>query len=154
MCYIIFIFLFLNCIFSYAKFSRKQKYRKENKLNFDFLDDIKSIKCENVLFCQFIESLESLIEKVDTKLKENNPLLNEILDKGELYYVYAYTPEKVHITKQGSNKLEILEGVTDEFKRNLAEGYVLRYKDGNFSVDEELTEKSMNFELDFDNYKE
>ena len=123
-------------------------------MNFDFLDDIKNIKCENMFFCQFIESLESLLEKVDTKLKENNPLSNEKEDMGELYYVYAYTPEKVHITKQGSNKLEILEGVTDEFKRNLAEGFVLRYKDGNFSVDEELTEKSMNFELDFDNYKE
>lgn len=123
-------------------------------MNFNFLDDMKNIKCENMFFCQFIESLESLLEKVDTKLKENNPLSNEKEDKGELYYVYAYTPEKVHITKQGSNKLEILEGVTDEFKRNLAEGFVLRYKDGNFSVDEELTEKSMNFELDFDNYKE
>lgn len=123
-------------------------------MNFDFLDDLKSIKCENVLFCQFIESLESLLEKVDTKLKENALLSNEKLDKGELYYVYAYTPDNIHITKQGSNKLELLEGVTDEFKRNLAEGYVLRYKDGNFSVDEELTERSMNFELDFDNYKE
>ena len=76
------------------------------------------------------------------------------MEKGELYYVYAYTPEKVYITKQGSNKVELLEGVTDDFKKNLAEGYILRRKDNNFSVDEELTEKSMNFELDFDNYKE
>ena len=44
--------------------------------------------------------------------------------------------------------------MTDEFKRNLAEGFILRYKDGKYSVDEELTKKSMNFELDFDNYKE
>lgn len=112
-------------------------------MNFDFLDDIKNIKCENVFFCQFIESLDSLLEMVDFKLKEKN-------DDGDLYYVYAYTPEVVHITKPGSNKFEILEGVTDEFKRNLAEGFILRYKDGEFSVDEELTEKSMNFELDFD----
>ena len=123
-------------------------------MNFNFLNDIKSIKCENVFFCQFIEGLESLLEKVDTKLRENNSLMNEKFDKGELYYVYDYTPEKVHITKQGSDNLEILEGVTDEFRRNLAEGFMLRYKDGNFSVDEELTEKSMNFELDFDNYRE
>ena len=78
-------------------------------MNFNFLDDMKNIKCENMFFCQFIESLESLLEKVDTKLKENNPLSNEKEDKGELYYVYAYTPEKVHITKQGSNKLESLD---------------------------------------------
>ena len=50
---------------------------------------------------------------------------------GELYYVYAFSPDEVYITKQGSKKLEILEGegVTKEFKQNLAEGFVLRYKD-------------------------
>ena len=46
---------------------------------------------------------------------------------GELYYVYAYTPDEVYITKQGSKKLEILEGVSNAFKQNLAEGFILRY---------------------------
>lgn len=123
-------------------------------MNLNILDDIKNIKCENVFFSQIFESLESLIEKVNTKLKEMPELSDVKLEKGELYYVYSYTPQKVYITKQGSNKLELLEGVTDEFKKNLAEGFILRNKDGKFTVDEELTEKSMNFELDFDNYKE
>lgn len=137
-------------------------------MNFNILDDIKNIKCEDVFFSQFFESLESLLEKVNAKLSETtnieegrgtksddyNPLSNEKCEKSELYYVYAYMPEKVYITKQGSNKLELLEGVTEEFKRNLAEGFILRYKDGKFTVDEELTEKSMNFELDFENCKE
>ena len=48
---------------------------------------------------------------------------------GELYYVYAYTLDDVYITKQGSKKLEILEGVSQEFKRNIAEGFILRYKE-------------------------
>ncbi len=47
---------------------------------------------------------------------------------GELYYVYVYTPDNVYITKQGSKKVELLEGVSQEFKRNLAEGFILRYK--------------------------
>ena len=129
----------------------KIKYRKEYKLDFNIFDEIKNTKCENVFFSQVIESLESLIEKINTKLEEKNTLTNE---KGELYYVYAYTPEKVYITKKGSNKVEMLEGVTDEFKKNLAEGFILRCKDGAYFIDEELTEKSMNFELDFDNYKD
>ena len=138
-----------------CKISKKLKnIERSKKLNFNILDDIKNIKCENVFFGQIIESLESLIETVNTKLKEMPELSREKLDKGDLYYVYSYTPEKVYITKQGDGKLELLEGVTDDFKRNLAEGFVLRCKDGKFSVDEELTEKSMNFELDFDNYKE
>ena len=48
---------------------------------------------------------------------------------GELYYVYAYTPDEVYITKQGSKTLEVLEGVSEEFKHNLAEGFILRYKE-------------------------
>ena len=48
---------------------------------------------------------------------------------GDLYYVYAYTPEEVYITKQGSRNLELLEGVSQEFKRNIAEGFILRYKE-------------------------
>lgn len=116
-------------------------------MNFDFLNDIKNINCENVVSGVF-ETIESLIEKINEvkKLDKNK--------KGELYYVYSYTPEKVYITKQGSSKVELLEGVSDEFKNNLAEGFILREKDGKYTVDEELTEKSMNFELDFDNYKE
>ena len=112
---------------------------------FDFLDDIKNISCENVISTVY-ETMESLIEKI-------NEVKNK-KEKGELYYVYAYTPEKVYITKQGSNKVELLEGVTDEFKRNLAEGFILRKKDEKYFIDEELTEKSMNFELDFDSYNE
>ena len=73
---------------------------------------------------------------------------------GELYYVYAYTFEDVYVTKQGSTKVELLIDVSSEFKQSLAEGFILRYKDGKFEIDEELTEKSMNFELDFDNYNE
>ena len=119
-------------------FQKTKKIERSKKLNFNILDDIKNIKCENIFFGQIIESLESLLEKVNTKLKEMPELSDSKLDKGELYYVYSYTPEKVYITKQGESKLELLEGVTDEFKRNLAEGFVLRCKDGKFSVDEEL----------------
>ena len=118
----------------------------------DFLNDMKSITVQNNLLSSFVEKLEDLKDSINDKLVDNNLLKKEKND--ELYYVYAYNFPKVYITKQKSNKVELLEGVSDEFKKNLAEGFILRYKDGKFLVDEELTEKSMNFEFDFDNYKE
>lgn len=123
-------------------------------MDFNIISDVKSINCENIFLCSISESLETLIETINEKLAKENNLDNTKNEKGELYYVYGYTPQKVYVTKQGSNKVELLEGVTDEFKKNLAEGFILRYKDGKFAVDEMFTEKSMNFELDFDNYKE
>ena len=70
----------------------------------------------------------------------------------ELYYVYSYTPGKVYVTKQGEKEIKCLENLENNLMNNLAEGFILRYKNGTFIIDEKLTEKSMNFELDFDNY--
>lgn len=123
-------------------------------MNLNFFDDIKNAKDEIAFLSSFVNAIDELKDKINERLEELTIPKNEMLEKGELYYVYAYMPKNVYITKQGSNKVKLLEGVTDEFKRNLAEGFILRYKDGKYSVDEELTKKSMNFELDFDNYKE
>ena len=121
---------------------------------FDFFNSLKDTKDESMFLSSFVDYLNDVRDKINERLEEINIDKSKNLEKEELYYVYSYTPEKVYITKQKSNKLELLEGVSDDFKRNLAEGFILRYKDGKYSIDEALTEKSMNFELDFDNYNE
>ena len=115
---------------------------------------MKNAKDENIFLSSIACTIDDFNDNINEILKEINISKNKVPEKGELYYVYAYTPQKIYITKQKSDKLEILEGVSDEFKKSLAEGFVLRYKDGEYSIDEKLTQKSMNFELDFDNYQE
>lgn len=121
---------------------------------FEFLNDIKKTKNEHNELSLIAERLEDILNNVNEHFtkKENEDIA--IKERGELYYVYSYAPPNVYITKQKSDKIESLKGVSKEFIRNLAEGFVLRKKDGEYFIDEELTEKSMNFELDFDNYKE
>lgn len=107
--------------------------------------------CEESL--DFLKEVLGDLEKVNDKIKgrlENKSLFKE----NDLYYVYSYMPEKVFVTKQGEKHIEILKDLPEELLKNLAEGFILRYKNGKFIIDEELTEKSMNFELDFDNYKD
>lgn len=108
---------------------------------FNYLHDVK------------ISEEGNFLTSIITNFGEWVDSLNKIKN-GELYYVYAYTSEEVYVTRQGSNRIELLTNVSEEFKQSLAEGFILRYKNGKFEVDELLTEKSMNFELDFDNYKE
>lgn len=120
-------------------------------MNFDFLNHIKE---DGKFLNSTIADLSELREKLTERLENINVPRACEKNKDDLYYVYAYSPEKVYITKQNSTKLELLKGVTDEFKQSLAEGFILRRKNGKFTIDEKLTEKSMNFELDFDNYKE
>lgn len=121
---------------------------------FDFLDDKKDVKFDNKFLSSIVEDLDEIIDKVNKQLGKGEIEKNKLNTESELYYVYSYAPPNVYITKQKSNKVELLENVSDEFINNLAEGFVLRCKDGKYSIDEELTKKSMNFELDFDNYKE
>lgn len=100
-----------------------------------------------------LNSLQEVKTSIITNFGEWVEKINKKVN-GELYYVYAYTLEEVYVTKQGSMKVELLTNVSKEFKQSLAEGFILRYQNGKFEIDEALTEKSMKFELDFDNYKE
>lgn len=99
----------------------------------------------------FLNDVLEGIEDIKMDLEKRLEIINKSED--ELYYVYSYTPNKIYVTKRGSNKLEILENISEELKNNLAEGFILRSKNGTFIIDEELTEKSMNFELNFDDLK-
>ena len=120
---------------------------------FDFFNDVKDVRQGNKVLSSISENFDEIMDKLNEQLKEKDIAKNNLNEKGELYYVYSYAPPNVYITKQKSNKVELLENVSKEFINNLAEGFILRFKDGEYSIDEELTEKSMNFELDFDNYK-
>ncbi len=101
----------------------------------------------------FLREVLGDLERVNDKIKSRLEMGN-LYKENELYYVYSYSPEKVYVTRQGDKSIELLENLPEELTKNLAEGFILRYQNGKFIIDEELTEKSMNFELDFDNYKE
>ena len=120
----------------------------------DFLNNEKEVKIDNKFLSSIGEKLENIIDEIGKQLEEKDDVKDNSNEKGELYFVYSYAPPNVYITKQRSHKVELLENVSEEFVNNLAEGFVLRAKNGEYSIDEELTEKSMKFELDFDNYKE
>ena len=115
------------------------KTLEEEKLCEESLDFLKEV----------LGDLEKVNEKIKSKLEKKDMYV-----ENDLYYVYSYSPTRVYVTRQGDKHVEILENLPEELIKNLAEGFILRYKNGTFIIDEELTEKSMNFELDFDNYKE
>ncbi len=116
-------------------------------MNLDCLNIENNVSDEKDFLNDVLEKLEGVKDDLEKRLEIIE------LNEDDLYYVYSYTPDKIYITKSGSNKLELLNNVSEEFKNNLAEGFILRSKNGTFIIDEELTEKSMNFELDFDKFK-
>lgn len=71
-----------------------------------------------------------------------------------LYYVLSGNPEKVYLTKFKSKKVFEATDLPDEIKNAVSEGFILRYKNGEYSIDEELTDKNFEGELNIDEYEE
>ena len=71
-----------------------------------------------------------------------------------LYYVLNANPNKIYLTKFGDKKVFEATDLPQEIKQGISEGFVLRYKEEKYMIDEELTEKNFEGELNIDNYKE
>ncbi len=71
-----------------------------------------------------------------------------------LYYVLSGNPEKVYLTKFKSDKVFEATDLPEEIKKVVSEGFILRYKNGKYTIDEELTDRNFEGELNIDEYEE
>ena len=115
----------------------------------DFFNELKSNLSNNNEVKDFINELSDYINN----FKEN--LLKQKNDREEgLYYVLDGNPNKVYLTKFNSKKVFEATDLSQEIKNAVSEGFILRYKNGEYIVDEELTEKNFEGLLNIDEYKE
>ena len=91
----------------------------------------------------FLQELSNSLSKTNTKTRED-----------ELYYVLNANPDKIYLTKFGERKVFEATDLPKEIRKVVSEGFILRYKNGRYEIDEELTDKNFEGELDIDNYKE
>ncbi|MBQ2916801.1 MAG: hypothetical protein IJE59_01265 [Clostridia bacterium] len=118
-------------------------------MNLDFFKELKNNLNNNNEVKEFIKELSDYMnnfkEKV-SKAKDNR-------EEG-LYYVLDGNPSKVYLTKFNSKKVFEATDLPQEIKNAVSEGFILRYKDGQYTVDEELTERNFEGLLNIDEYKE
>ena len=86
-------------------------------------------------------------------LKEKITKPKEIRKEG-LYYVLNANPDKIYLTKFNSKKVFEEADLPKEIKNTVSEGFILRYRNGEYTVDEELTEKNFEGLLNIDEYEE
>ena len=108
-------------------------------MNLDFFKELKNNLSNNNEVKEFINDLAEFMNN----LKEEILKPKDIREEG-LYYVLDGNPNKVYLTKFNSKKVFEETDIPQEIKNTVSEGFILRYKDGKYIVDEELTEK--NFE--------
>ena len=115
----------------------------------DFFNELKSNLSNNNEVKDFINELSDYINN----FKEN--LLKQKNDREEgLYYVLDGNPNKVYLTKFNSKKVFEAKDLPQEIKNSVSEGFILRYENGKYTVDEKLTEKNFEGLLNIDEYVE
>ena len=118
-------------------------------MNLDFFKELKNNLSNNNEVKEFINDLENFMNN----LKEKVSKPKDIREEG-LYYVLDGNPSKVYLTKFNSKKVIEVNDLPQEIKNTVSEGFILRYKDGQYTVDEELTERNFEGLLNIDEYKE
>lgn len=118
-------------------------------MNLDFFKDLKNNLSNNNEVKEFIKELSDYMDKFKGKISKPKDSREE-----GLYYVLDGNPNKVYLTKFNSTKVFEANDLPQEIKNTVSEGFILRYKDGEYIVDEELTERNFEGLLDIDGYRE
>ena len=90
-----------------------------------------------------LQELSNSLSKTNTKTREDG-----------LYYALNANPDRIYLTKFGERKVFEATDLPDEIRKVVSEGFILRYKKGRYEIDEELTDRNFEGELDIDTYKE
>lgn len=118
------------------------------------------MRYENGKYVLDNESYKYIKSEVTNKANElidkQNKELESYKVENEIYYVIDTTSNSVYLTRRGDKKVFEEPNISKEIIQSVSNGHILRCVDGEYVWDLELTEKSLNpdIEFDFDNYKE
>ena len=118
-------------------------------MNLDFFKELKNNLSNNNEIKEFMQELSDYMNNI----KEKKSKVKDIREEG-LYYVLNANPDKIYLTKFNSKKVFEATELPQEIKNTVSEGVILRYKNGQYTIDEELTEKNFEGLLNIDEYTE
>lgn len=115
-------------------------------MNLDFFKQLKN-NSQNREVKDFLNELSDYMNNLKEKIfKQKN-------DREEgLYYVLNANPEKIYLTKFNSKKVFEATDLPKEMRNKVSEGFILKYKNGEYTIDEELTEKNFEGQLNIQEY--
>ena len=126
--------------------------RLDNKKDENFLTSF----LENVSDC-----LKIVNEKVFNKLDNNKDVLNklpekkvsELKEEGTLYQVVELLPDGAYIQNINTNKVYLEKDISKDTLNKVMNDTILIYKNGQYIVEEELTQKFFDNLVDIKEYK-
>lgn len=118
-------------------------------MNLDFFNDIINNVKENNFIQNFMTELSNYLEKNAEKgvnelnTQENKKVTNN-REENCLYQVVDFSSNGVYLQNTNNNVIFEETEISQELKDRISNDYILRYKDGKYIYEEELTENFMN----------
>ena len=113
------------------------------------LDLTNNIDKKNDFIQNFIKELSDYLENLG---KEKSKLQEEFREENCLYQVIDFSREGVFLKNTKNNKIFEEKNLPKELKDKIGNDCILRFKDGNYIFEEELTDEFFNNLIDIKNF--
>lgn len=110
-------------------------------MNLGFFKEVEN-SLKNIITQEFINELSKFLNKNSTLREEDC-----------LYFVVSGNPNQVYLQNTNTDKVFEEKNLPQEIKNVVSEGYILRYKNGQYKIEEELTDEYFESQIDIAEYK-
>ena len=128
-------------------------------MDLDVFQDLFNKVKDSDLVQNFITELSNHLEKTNSKEGDemtNNEKVDELNNRREencLYQVVDFSSDGVFLQNTNNNAIFEEKNMPKELMDKISNDYILRYKDGNYIFEEELTDDFMNSMVGIQEYK-
>lgn len=113
-------------------------------MNLDFFNNLGNALKENKIVQNFMNELSNYLEKVNNDLanqNSNNVKTNSLKQENTIYQVVEIDVDGVYLQNTMNNKISKETDIPKELLKKIGNDTVLKYKDGKYIIEEELTQK-------------
>jgi len=113
-------------------------------LNLDFLNNLGNALKENKIVQNFMNELSNYLEKVNNDLANQNintVKTNSLKQENTIYQVVEIDVDGAYLQNTMNNKISKEIDIPKELLKKIGNDTVLKYKDGKYIIEEELTQK-------------
>ena len=129
-------------------------------MSLDLINDIVNKIKESDFVNNFMEELSNHLANVKEKGENqmgnditNSNELNEFRKENELYQVVDFSSKGVYLQNMNTNKVFEETNIPQDLKNKIGNDYILRYKNGEYIFEEQLTDDFMNGLIDIKKYQ-
>lgn len=129
-------------------------------MSLDLINDILNKVKESDFVNNFMEELSNHLANVKEKGESNtnnenmnSNELNKFRKENELYQVVDFSSKGVYLQNMSTNKVVEENNIPQDLMNQIGNDYILRYKNGEYIFEEQLTDDFMNGLIDIKEYQ-